>query len=296
MKAFMQTGAQNARLVKARHLLSNEEVEWEHTLENDEEVQASWPQENGRRERDDEEERSTPEGVGEELPYTEGNARFEEESVLSSDCCDYHEGDESSPGDENKNEDDELASSETLAVLGADEDNPTEEPSEATTAATTESATAGEGETTTSSPINVCNGESCHSLENLLTKIEHENCGVTIEPGPLLENEEGVPPPYEEPAKKPLTTPQNSDEPRGGKYTDPEEASSVTRDSVPPEHSRLFSADKLDVLEANAPQLTKPVLEESGKEIEERLFPLDELELKKTAHGEGSRTYAGGIE
>ncbi|KAE8976777.1 hypothetical protein PR002_g25214 [Phytophthora rubi] len=125
--------------------------EWrrERAVENDEDLEASRPLEIERREHYDEEERTTLEGVGEKLPEAEGNARLEEESVLSEDSGDYREGDECSPGDKNKNDDDELASSETLAALGTDEDTTIEDPPEETTTTTTESATAGEEETTT---------------------------------------------------------------------------------------------------------------------------------------------------
>ncbi|KAE9302125.1 hypothetical protein PR003_g22356 [Phytophthora rubi] len=51
--------------------------------------------------------------------------------------------------------------------------------------------------------------------------------------------------------------------------------------SVLPEHIRLFSEAELDALEENALPLATPELEEYDKEIEERMFPLDEIELKK---------------
>ncbi|KAE9011954.1 hypothetical protein PF004_g9196 [Phytophthora fragariae] len=258
--------------------------EWrrERAVENDEDLEASRPLEIERREHYDEEERTTLEGVCEKLPEAEGNARLEEESVLSEDSGDYREGDECFPGDKNKNDDDELASSETLAALGTDEDTTIEDPPEETTTTTTESATAGEEETTTCISINVRNGEDCHRLENRPIKIEPVNYGVTTERGPLpVENVEGSASAQRGPAEGPLITPPNSDGPSGESGTDPEEASSAARESVLPEHCRLFFEAELDALEEDASPLATPELEEYDKEIEERLFPLDEIEFKK---------------
>ncbi|KAE9298550.1 hypothetical protein PR003_g23208 [Phytophthora rubi] len=269
-------------LARGTTLGGNDEWSGERTAENDEDLEASRPQEDGRRERYDEEECTTLEGVGEELPEAEGNARLEEESVLSEDSRDYHEGDECSPGDKNEDEDDELASSETLAALGTDEDTTIEDRPEETTTTTTESATAGGRETSTCSSINVCNGENCHSLENHPRKIEPVTYGMTTERGPLpVENVEEVPPPGEGPAEGSLPTQPYSEEPSGENGTDPEGAPSAAHESALPEHHRLFSEDELDALEENASPRAKPELEEYDKEIEERLFPLDEIELKK---------------
>ncbi|KAE8976686.1 hypothetical protein PR001_g25348, partial [Phytophthora rubi] len=69
--------------------------------------------------------------------------------------------------------------------------------------------------------------------------------------------------------------------PSGESGTDPEEASSAARESVLPEHCRLFSEAELDALEEDASPLATPELEEYDKEIEERLFPVDEIEFKK---------------
>ncbi|KAE9213254.1 hypothetical protein PF005_g10263 [Phytophthora fragariae] len=239
--------------------------EWrrERAVENDEDLEASRPLEIERREHYDEEERTTLEGVCEKLPEAEGNARLEEESVLSEDSGDYREGDECFPGDKNKNDDDELASSETLAALGTDEDTTIEDPPEETTTTTTESATAGEEETTTCISINVRNGEDCHRLENRPIKIEPVNYGVTTERGPLpVENVEGSASAQRGPAEGPLITPPNSDGPSGESGTDPEEASSAARESVLPEHCRLFFEAELDALEEDASPLATPELED----------------------------------
>ncbi|KAE8890311.1 hypothetical protein PF003_g25694 [Phytophthora fragariae] len=241
--------------------------EWrrERAVENDEDLEASRPLEIERREHYDEEERTTLEGVCEKLPEAEGNARLEEESVLSEDSGDYREGDECFPGDKNKNDDDELASSETLAALGTDEDTTIEDPPEETTTTTTESATAGEEETTTCISINVRNGEDCHRLENRPIKIEPVNYGVTTERGPLpVENVEGSASAQRGPAEGPLITPPNSDGPSGESGTDPEEASSAARESVLPEHCRLFFEAELDALEEDASPLATPELEDGG--------------------------------
>ncbi|KAE9013519.1 hypothetical protein PR001_g15392 [Phytophthora rubi] len=48
-----------------------------------------------------------------------------------------------------------------------------------------------------------------------------------------------------------------------------------------PEYARLFTQDELDVLEAGRPSPAAEEKEEYDKEIEERLFPLDEVELLK---------------
>ncbi|KAE9035302.1 hypothetical protein PR001_g6763 [Phytophthora rubi] len=48
-----------------------------------------------------------------------------------------------------------------------------------------------------------------------------------------------------------------------------------------PEYSRLFNPDELDALEAGRPLPAAEEKEEYDKEIEERLFPLDEVELLK---------------
>lgn len=99
-----------------------------------------------------------------------------------------------------------------------------------------------------------------------------------MERGPLpVENEEKLPQSYEEPVEKPVNTPQNSDGPGGENDTAPEEASSETNASGP----RLFSVVELDAREENAPQPVESELEEYDNEIEERLFSLNELELKK---------------
>nr|KAE8946272.1 hypothetical protein PF009_g4095 [Phytophthora fragariae] len=258
-RAYPQSGVAEA----AQDCEGNDEWSGERTAENDEDLEASRPQEDGRRERYDVEECTTLEGVGEELPEAEGNARLEEESVLSEDSRDYHEGDECSPGDKNEDEDDELASSETLAALGTDEDTTIEDRPEETTTTTTESATAGGRETTTCSSINVCNGENCHSLENHPRKIEPVTYGMTTERGPLpVENGEEVPPPGEGPAEGSLPTQPYSDEPSGENDTDPEGAPSAAHESALPEHHRLFSEDELDALEENASPRAKPELEE----------------------------------
>ncbi|KAE9068335.1 hypothetical protein PF010_g27102 [Phytophthora fragariae] len=48
-----------------------------------------------------------------------------------------------------------------------------------------------------------------------------------------------------------------------------------------PEHARLFTQDELDALEVGQPSPAAEEKEEYDKEIEERLFPLDEIELLK---------------
>ncbi|KAE8975221.1 hypothetical protein PF011_g24566 [Phytophthora fragariae] len=48
-----------------------------------------------------------------------------------------------------------------------------------------------------------------------------------------------------------------------------------------PEYARLFTQDELDALEAGRPSPAAEEKEEYDKEIEERLFPLDEVELLK---------------
>ncbi|KAE9069616.1 hypothetical protein PF010_g26594, partial [Phytophthora fragariae] len=61
-----------------------------------------------------------------------------------------------------------------------------------------------------------------------------------------------------------------------------------------PEYARLFTPDELDALEAGRPSPAAEEKEEYDKEIEERLFPLDEVELlkktKKTAAKEKELT------
>ncbi|KAE9323396.1 hypothetical protein PF008_g17367 [Phytophthora fragariae] len=48
-----------------------------------------------------------------------------------------------------------------------------------------------------------------------------------------------------------------------------------------PEYASLFTPDELDALEAGRPSPATEVKEEYDKELEGRLFPLDEVELKK---------------
>ncbi|KAE9119934.1 hypothetical protein PF007_g8365 [Phytophthora fragariae] len=48
-----------------------------------------------------------------------------------------------------------------------------------------------------------------------------------------------------------------------------------------PEYARLFTPDKRDALEAGRPSPATEVKEEYDKELEQRLFPLDEVELNK---------------
>ncbi|KAE8957495.1 hypothetical protein PF011_g31122 [Phytophthora fragariae] len=58
----------------------------------------------------------------------------------------------------------------------------------------------------------------------------------------------------------------------------PKEETSVAAN---PEYARLFTPDELDALEAGRPSPAAEEKEEYDKEIEERLFPLDEVELLK---------------
>lgn len=58
----------------------------------------------------------------------------------------------------------------------------------------------------------------------------------------------------------------------------------------PPLHARVFTAEELDALERGIPIVASEEKEEYDKEIEERLHPLDEIELKKKRAMNAART------
>ncbi|GMF20951.1 unnamed protein product [Phytophthora fragariaefolia] len=55
----------------------------------------------------------------------------------------------------------------------------------------------------------------------------------------------------------------------------------TSEDGSPPPHARLFNAEELDALESCAPSDIAEENEEYDKELEERLLPLDEVELRR---------------
>ncbi|KAE9338334.1 hypothetical protein PR003_g11552 [Phytophthora rubi] len=187
-----------------------------------------------------------------------------------------------------------------------------EKPSESATG----ELTTGDNEETTRKPtVNVCNGARCRCLEALPVVKER----VSFLPSKNAEGEKSVAPTEKKtnseesdrsavgvgvPLPKPPECNRDADPsvlarvsvaPEDGQEdvesteesSGAQDKSAASTDAAsppeepPPPHARLFTEEELGALEARTPSTVGVELEEYDKELEERLFPLDEVELEK---------------
>ncbi|KAE9229823.1 hypothetical protein PF004_g10664 [Phytophthora fragariae] len=187
-----------------------------------------------------------------------------------------------------------------------------EKPSES---ATGELTTGNNEETTRKTTVNVCNGARCRCLEALPVVVERVNFlpwrkaegNASVVPAEEMTNSKESDSPAEE-IDVPLPTTPEYDRTAGPNVLESvnvvvedgreevestEKPSEVQNESAastdaapppeesPPSHTRLFTEEELGALEAKMPSPVSVELEEYDKELEERLFPLDEVELEK---------------
>ncbi|KAE9018152.1 hypothetical protein PF011_g6382 [Phytophthora fragariae] len=183
-----------------------------------------------------------------------------------------------------------------------------EKPSESATDGLT---TEFDEETTRKTTANVCNGARCRCLEALPVEVKYVNylpskkaegdaSVVPLEKKTDTEESDppatktGVPPEYDRNAGPSVLEQVGVASEDGHEDVEltkesgetPDESAASTDAAPPPEeppppHARLFTEEELRALEARTPSTMGVELEEYDKELEERLFPLDELELEK---------------
>ncbi|KAE9078622.1 hypothetical protein PF007_g23778 [Phytophthora fragariae] len=165
----------------------------------------------------------------------------------------------------------------------------------------------------------MCNGARCRCLEALPVVVEHVNFlpsrnaegNASVAPAEKTDNKESVSPTSETGAPWPKTPEYDQNAvTKAGEASVLDKASVAAEDGQdevgstekpcevqdesaeskeaappskepPPSHTRLFSEEELEALEAKTPSTVGVELEEYDKELEERLFPLDEVELEK---------------
>ncbi|KAE9185875.1 hypothetical protein PF005_g21076 [Phytophthora fragariae] len=183
-----------------------------------------------------------------------------------------------------------------------------EKPSESATDGLT---TEFDEETTRKTTANVCNGTRCRCLEALPVEVKYvkylpskkaEGDASVVPLEKKTDTEEsdppatktGVPPEYDRNAGPSVLEQVGVASEDGHEDVEltkesgetPDESAASTDTAPPPEeppppHARLFTEEELRALEARTPSTMGVELEEYDKELEERLFPLDEVELEK---------------
>ncbi|KAE9313857.1 hypothetical protein PR003_g19390 [Phytophthora rubi] len=182
-----------------------------------------------------------------------------------------------------------------------------EKPSESATGGLT---TEFDEETTRKTTANVCNGARCRCLEALPVEVKYVNylpskkaegdaSVVPLEKKTDTEESDppatktGVPPEYDRNAGPSVLEQVGVASEDGHEDVEltkesgetPDESAASTDAAPPPEeppppHARLFTEEELRALEARTPSTMGVELEEYDKELEERLFPLDEVERR----------------
>ncbi|KAE9317711.1 hypothetical protein PR003_g18414 [Phytophthora rubi] len=166
-----------------------------------------------------------------------------------------------------------------------------EKPSES---AADELTTKFDEETTRKTTVNVCNGARCRCLEALPVEVKYVNYlpskkaegDASVVPlEKKTDTEESDSPATMTDVPWPLTPEFDRNRTGDAPIGVPDEPSAVTEGGATPtsspSHTRLFTKEELEALEAKKPSSVSVELEEYDKELGERLFPLDEVELER---------------